>query len=84
MPPGVGGPTEPIEDSHPNPYDAGFEMMFDGAQCVRLGKDIVANVSTANHALAVDWLERHLAGVFDLAFAPAPGAIVDELRPATV
>lgn len=60
----VGGPTEPIEDSHPNPYDAGFEMMFDGAQCVRLGKDIVANVSTANHALAVDWLERHLAGRF--------------------
>ena len=60
----VGGPTEPVEDSQPNPYDVGFEMMFDGAQCVRLGKDIVANVSTANHALAVDWLERHLAGRF--------------------
>ena len=29
-------------------------------------------------------LERHLAGVFDLAFAPAPEAIADELRPVTV
>ena len=29
-------------------------------------------------------LERHLAGVFDLAFTPAPEAIADELRPVTV
>lgn len=60
----AGGPTEPIEDPQPTPYDVGFEMMFDGAQCVRLGRDIVANVSTANHAMACDWLERHLAGRF--------------------
>lgn len=60
----AGGPTEPIEDPQPTPYDVGFEMMFDGAQCVRLGRDIVANISTANHASACDWLERHLAGRF--------------------
>ncbi|MFF9179059.1 glycine amidinotransferase [Streptomyces sp. NPDC014793] len=60
----AGGPTEPINDPQPSPYDVGFEMMFDGAQCLRLGRDIVANVSTANHALAVDWLERHLEGRF--------------------
>jgi lipoyl(octanoyl) transferase len=29
-------------------------------------------------------LERHLAGVFDLSFVPAPGAIADALRPVTV
>lgn len=63
---GAGGPTEPIEDPQPTPYDVGFEMMFDGAQCVRLGRDIVANISTANHAMAVDWLERHLAGRFQI------------------
>jgi glycine amidinotransferase len=40
------------------------EMMFDGAQCLRLGRDVIANVSTANHTLACDWLERHLAGRF--------------------
>ncbi|MGX1914094.1 glycine amidinotransferase [Streptomyces phaeochromogenes] len=60
----AGGPTEPIEDQRPSPYDVGVEMMFDAAQCLRLGRDIVANVSTAHHALAVDWLERHLEGRF--------------------
>lgn len=39
-------------------------MMFDAAQCLRLGRDIVVNVSTGNHALACDWLERHLEGRF--------------------
>lgn len=62
----AGGPTEPIEDPLRSPYDVGFEMMFDGAQCLRLGRDIVANISTANHAIACDWLERHLAGRFRL------------------
>ncbi|MEK8174881.1 hypothetical protein NKH77_54965 [Streptomyces sp. M19] len=60
----VGGPTEPIGDPRPSPYDVGYEMMFDAAQCLRLGNDIVVNISTANHALACDWLERHLAGRF--------------------
>ncbi|MET7511594.1 glycine amidinotransferase [Streptomyces albidoflavus] len=60
----AGGPTEPIEDPQPSPYDVGTEMMFDAAQCLRLGRDIVANISTAHHALAVDWLERHLEGRF--------------------
>lgn len=60
----AGGPTEPITDPQRHPYDVGHEMLFDGAQCVRLGRDIVANISNANHALAVDWLERHLAGRF--------------------
>jgi glycine amidinotransferase len=40
----------------------GVEMMFDAAQCLRFGRDMIANVSTANHAMACDWLERHLAG----------------------
>ncbi|WP_229399203.1 glycine amidinotransferase [Micromonospora okii] len=60
----AGGPTEVIEDPQESVYDVGHEMMFDGAQCLRLGRDIVVNVSTANHALACDWLERHLEGRF--------------------
>ena len=48
----------------PSPYDVGFEMMFDGAQCLRLGCDLLINISTINHAMACDWLERHLAGRF--------------------
>jgi glycine amidinotransferase len=60
----AGGPTEPIGEVVPSPYDTGLEMMFDAAQCLRLGRDIVVNISTANHALACDWLERHLEGRF--------------------
>ncbi len=60
----VGGPTEPIGEPRPSPYDVGPEMMFDAAQCLRLGRDIVANVSTENHELGVAWLERHLQGRF--------------------
>ncbi|MDX3228662.1 glycine amidinotransferase [Streptomyces sp. ME19-01-6] len=60
----AGGPMEPVEDPQPSPYDVGFEMMFDGAQCLRLGRDVVVNISTENHAMACDWLERHLEGRF--------------------
>ncbi|CUB11029.1 Inosamine-phosphate amidinotransferase 1 [Bacillus cereus] len=56
----LGGPTEPIEDPKPSPYDVGFEMILDGAQCLRLGKDLIVNIANQNHALACDWLERHL------------------------
>jgi glycine amidinotransferase len=58
--------AEPISNPHPSPYDVGFELMLDGAQCLRLGRDIMVNISTANHALACDWLERHLEGRFRL------------------
>lgn len=57
-----GGPVEFIAQPKPSPYDVGFEMMFDGAQCVRLGGDLLVNVATANHEMACDWLERHLEG----------------------
>jgi glycine amidinotransferase len=58
----LGGPTEPIADPQPNPYDVGFEMMLDGAQILRLGLDLVVNVAHENHAMALDWLWRHLEG----------------------
>jgi glycine amidinotransferase len=60
----AGGPTEPITDPGRSPYDVGHEMMIDGAQCLRLGRDVVVNVSNANHMLGCEWLERHLAGRF--------------------
>jgi glycine amidinotransferase len=59
-----GSLIEPVSDPRPSPYDTGFEMMIDGAQCLRLGRDVFVNVSNANHALGFDWLERHLQGRF--------------------
>lgn len=37
-----------------------FEIMFDGAQCLKFGRDIIMNISTYNHELGYKWLERHL------------------------
>ncbi|WP_405989113.1 glycine amidinotransferase [Streptomyces sp. NBC_00986] len=51
-------------NARPSPYDVGVEIMIDGANCLRLGRDLIVNISNANHALACDWLERHLEGRF--------------------
>ncbi|MFI5979047.1 glycine amidinotransferase [Streptomyces sp. NPDC051452] len=60
----LGGPTEPITDPQPSPYDVGVEMMLDGAQVLRLGQDLLVNVAQDNHRAAVDWLTRHLQDRF--------------------
>lgn len=62
---GRGTPAlEEIENPGISDFDIGLEMMLDAAQCIRLGRDVLVNVSTQNHALAARWLQRHLAGKF--------------------
>ena len=41
-------------------------MMLDGAQVLRLGRDLIVNVAQGNHRMAVDWLERHSQGRYRL------------------
>lgn len=60
----LGGPTEHVEDPESSPYDVGYEMMLDGAQCLRLGRDLVVNLATENHRLACGWLERHVSPTY--------------------
>lgn len=62
----AGGPMEPVAQKEDSPYDVGFEMMFDGAQVLRLGTDLLVNVANANHEMACTWLERHLEGRFNI------------------
>ncbi|MGK5532091.1 glycine amidinotransferase [Streptomyces sp. URMC 129] len=57
----VGG-MEIVPTINDSPYDVGIEMLFDAAQCLRFGRDLLVNISTANHLLACEWLERHLEG----------------------
>ncbi len=42
----------------------GMELMFDAAQCIRLGRDILFNVSTTNHRMGAAWLRRELGESF--------------------
>jgi|ERR671915_2047157 glycine amidinotransferase len=50
----------------PLPDDPSYEMMWDAAQCLRFGRDIVFNASTENHRLGVEWLRRHLGSDFNV------------------
>ncbi|QEP42210.1 glycine amidinotransferase [Ectothiorhodospiraceae bacterium BW-2] len=45
-----------------SPYDIGYEMLFDGAQCMRFGEDWIVDVSNQNHELGFQWLQRHFEG----------------------
>ncbi|GAA2353992.1 glycine amidinotransferase [Streptomyces violaceusniger] len=83
--PNIEVPLDP-EDS---PYDVGLEPMIDGANCLCLGRDLLVNVSNANHALAYDWLVRHLDGRFrvhriDRLTQSHIDSVVVPLRPGTL
>ena len=55
-----------IDWTHYDGLQKKFEIMFDGAQCLKFGKDIVMNVSNENHKLGAKWLARHLEGKANL------------------
>lgn len=42
------------------PADPFHELMFDAAQILRFGRDLIFNVSTVNHRMGARWLSRHL------------------------
>jgi N-dimethylarginine dimethylaminohydrolase len=44
------------------PADQFYELMFDGAQILRFGHDLVFNAATENHRMGGRWLRRHLGG----------------------
>jgi glycine amidinotransferase len=55
-----------LEDHHALPLQGlGFELLFDGAQCIRVGKDILVNVANRNHELGFRWLVSIFGDTFD-------------------
>lgn len=46
------------------PDELVYEIMFDGAQTLRMGKDIFFNCSTENHKMGLKWLSRHLGDAY--------------------
>jgi glycine amidinotransferase len=49
-----------------HPLDMGIEMMWDGAQCMRFGTDILFNCSTESHLMGAAWLQRHLGSKYSV------------------
>ncbi len=46
------------------PMNCGHEIMFDAANCLRLGDTILMNVSCENHRLGAKWLQSQLGEKF--------------------
>jgi len=46
------------EFQHIKQDESKFEIMWDGAQCMRFNDDIIFNVDNKNHLLGADWLQR--------------------------
>ena len=62
--------------------------MFDGAQCLKFGEDILFNVSNMNHILGATWLQRHLGDKFKVHQVNITDSHIDgsfvPLRPGTL
>ncbi len=43
-----------------------FEIMFDAAQCLKMGRHVLMNVSTENHRLGARWLQGVLGEKFEV------------------
>ncbi len=43
----------------------GYEMVFDGAQCIRLGENVLVNVANKNHELGYLWLCKNFGDTFN-------------------
>lgn len=56
---------ELIDCKEENYYDMGVEIMMDAANCLRLGKDILVNVSDRNQYLAFKWMKRIFSDQFN-------------------
>lgn len=49
-----------IDWAYYDKLEKNFEMMFDAAQCLKFGKDIVMNISNENHRMGAVWLKEIL------------------------
>jgi glycine amidinotransferase len=55
--------TQKLDDHYMN---CGHEIMFDAANCIRMGDHIVMNVSCENHKLGAQWLRNQLGERFNV------------------
>ncbi len=60
-----------------NPLDCGYEIMFDAANCVRMGSHILMNVSNENQALGAKWLQSALDEKYKIWTAPLADSHID-------
>ena len=73
------------EMSRPHRLDHGYEIMFDAANCVRMGKHILMNVSNKNQELGAQWLQTAIGDEYKVWTAGITDSHIDSsflpLRP---
>lgn len=71
--------------TRPHYLDCGHEIMFDAANCVRMGRHILMNVSNENQRLGANWLQSALGSEYVVWQAPITDSHIDSsflpLRP---
>ena len=60
-----------------NYYDCGYEIMFDAANCMRLGSHILMNVVNENQRLGAQWLQNTLGNKYKILTAPLADSHID-------
>lgn len=60
-----------------NYMDCGIEIMFDAANCVRMGKHILMNVSNKNQKLGAAWLQKTLGEKYKVWTSPLADSHID-------
>lgn len=60
-----------------NYFDCGYEIMFDAANCVRMGSHILMNVSNKNQTLGAEWLQKTLGEKYKVWTAPLTDSHID-------
>lgn len=76
---------EKLKSKDPSHLAMGYEIMIDAANCMRLGRDILVNVSTENHRHGAEWLQRVLGNDYNIMQAELTDSHIDStfipLRP---
>ena len=60
-----------------NFFDCGHEIMFDAANCMRLGKHILMNVSNENQRLGAQWLQNTVGKEYKVLTTPLTDSHID-------
>lgn len=63
---GAEGYYNSIKSKFKNDLDCGVEIMFDGANCMRLGDVILFNAPTDHERLGAKWLRQHLGDKYKI------------------
>lgn len=68
-----------LREDHSHPLDCGVEIMFDAANCMRLGEHILFNASNEHDRLGARWLQQHLGERFKVWVVNIADSHIDSL-----